>query len=98
MLSPGASFTTAFFQVAAPGEALALGLALDVRRVDPRDAHVEGALHGLLDLVLVRPLVDLEGVLPLRLDEVVAPLRDDRTDDYLVRIHYASSRFPASFE
>src|SRR5215208_5955810 len=72
---------------AAPGEALALGLALYIDRVHFLDAHVERALHGPLYLVLVRPPVHVEGVLPLGLDEVVALLGDDGSDYYLMRVH-----------
>src|SRR5215211_6136532 len=79
-------------------EALALGLALHVGRVDLLDLHVEGLLDGAPYLVLVRPPVDLEGVLALALDQVVALLGDDRADYDLVRIHHFSSPLPASLE
>src|SRR5215218_6375122 len=79
---------------AAARQALALGLALDIRRVHLLNPDVEGAFDGALDLVLVRPAVDLEGVLSLTLDEVVALLGDDRTDYDLMRVHLLS--LPAS--
>src|SRR5918998_2623085 len=79
-------------------QALALGLALDVCRVHLGDADVEGVFDGALYLVLVRPPVYLEGVLPLALDEVVALLGDDGSDYDLVGIHHPPSLPPASRE
>src|SRR4051794_19145698 len=64
----------------ADAEARTPRLALAVHRVDRVDLDVEDLLDGDLDLRLVRPGVDEEGVLAL-VEEAVGLLRDDGGDE-----------------
>src|SRR5699024_3597263 len=78
-----------------PTGAGAAALALTVQGVDLGDLHIEDRFNGLLDLGLVRVLIDEEGVLPL-VHQAVRLLRDDRRDDDVARVlevetHDASS-------
>src|ERR1700712_5675377 len=66
-------------------EAGAAGRARAVRRRDGLDLHAEDLLHGELDLGLVRAGVHEERVLAL-VDQAVALLGDDRTQDDVPRV------------
>ena len=66
----------------ADAELGAASLALTVQGVDACNLDLEDVLDGLLDLGLVRSRVYLEGVLA-RVDQVVALLRDNRSNDYV---------------
>src|SRR4051794_2589585 len=71
----------------APGRvAAALGLGAHLRRAHLEHAHVEELLDRYADLGLVRVLVDAEGVLVGRREDV-GLLGDDRADDHLACIH-----------
>src|SRR6478735_7883203 len=70
---------------AADAETGPTGLALTVRGVDRVDLDAEDLLDGNLDLGLVRPRVDEEGVLPL-VEQAVALLGDDRRDEDVARV------------
>src|SRR5688572_25943065 len=67
------------------GPAAALRLRPHLEDVDADHLDVEELLDGLADLRLVRPRVDLEGVLVV-LDEAVALLRDDRGENDLAGV------------
>src|SRR3954452_22113608 len=74
----------------ADGPAAALELALAPERVHRRDAHVPDRLDGLLDLGLVRPGIDQEGV-AVQLEPGVGLLRHHRADDHVAwRLHASS--------
>src|ERR687886_424023 len=78
----------------APAAAPAPLLARHVQRVDRLDPHIEGLLHRLADLDLVRLAMDLEGVLTL-LHQVGALLGDQRPDQHVAVAldrHYAALR------
>src|SRR3954465_249116 len=64
---------------AAGAETGPTGLALPVRCVDRIDLDAEDLLDGNLDLGLVRPRVDEEGVLAL-VEQAIALLGDDRRE------------------
>src|SRR6476469_7709529 len=84
----------------AQAELGAPGLALAVQGVDRLDLDTEGALDRDLDLGLVGPRVDDEGVGTL-VEQPVALLRDDRCQQDVARVlvddgaHLASSRSAA---
>src|SRR3954452_24185065 len=79
----------------ADAETGATALALTVQRVDLVDLDVEDRLDGDLDLRLVGPGVDEEGVLAL-VEQAVRLLRDHRRDEDVAGVlgvdaHFASS-------
>src|SRR5688500_1999857 len=75
---------------AAGGVAAALGLGGHGGGADLEHGHVEQGLDGLLDLSLVRVLVDAEGVLVGRREDV-GLLGHDGPDDHLAGLHHAVS-------
>src|SRR4051794_37595991 len=79
----------------AEAEPRAAGLAGAVERVHRRDLDTEDLLDGELDLGLVRPRVDDEGVLAV-IDQAVALLADDGRDDDVARVLVVAAHFAAS--
>ena len=75
----------------------ALGLGLDVQRVDANDVHAEELLDSVLDLVLVGVLGDLERVLVL-LHRGVGTLGDDGANDDIIIRPIVSERSYAAME
>src|SRR6478672_4232452 len=85
----------------ADAEAGATGLALAVQRVDGVHLDVEDPLDRDLDLGLVGPRVDDEGVLAL-VEQPVGLLRDDRREQDVARVlaqvaHLVSSSTDSAF-
>src|SRR6476469_9657713 len=85
----------------ADAEAGATGLALAVQRVDGVHLDVEDPLDRDLDLGLVGPRVDDEGVLAL-VEQPVGLLRDDRREQNVARVlaqvaHLVSSSTDSAF-